>query len=253
MSNNLLTDNVSEPLNGATAATVEVSSGTSNLTIDGLRIGEQVLATGTLQYFEKQGTPTRSVRSDQGRAVLTLRERDSARRPWFRFPWDACYGRTDWQIHLNPTVASDINAHTGGGNVKLDLTDMRISHVSADTGGGNLEVLLPDHAANLAVSARTGGGNVSVDIGDAMTGSNTVEATSGAGNVELHVPEDIPARVHAASGLGKVAVEERFSRIDHSTYQSPGYEDAINRVDITLKTGAGNVTVATKVTHKSVS
>jgi hypothetical protein len=135
VTNNLLTEDVSEPLDGATAATVEISCGTSNLTIDPLPNGEQVLATGTLQYFEKQGTPSRSVRSDQGRAILTLRERDSAR-PWFRFPWEACLGQTDWQIHLNPAVASDISAHTGGGNVKVDLSGMSVSHLSADSGGG---------------------------------------------------------------------------------------------------------------------
>ena len=108
-----------------------------------------------------------------------------------------------------------------------------------------MEVHLPDHATNLAVAARTGGGNVSVQIGGAITGSNTVEATSGARNVVVHVPDDIPARVHATSGLGKVAVEPRFSAIDRSTYQSSDYDDAVNKVDITVKTGAGNVTVTT--------
>jgi DUF4097 and DUF4098 domain-containing protein YvlB len=175
-----------------------------------------------------------------------VRERDAARPTWFRLPWNACFGRTDWQIHLNPTVASDITAHTGGGNVKLDLAGTTVSHLLADTGGGNVELHLPDHATNLAVAARTGGGNVSVKIGGAITGANSVEATSGAGNVVVHVPDGIPARVHATSGLGKVAVEPRFNAIDRSTYQSSDYDDAVNRVDITVKTGAGNVTVTTK-------
>jgi predicted membrane protein len=109
-----------------------------------------------------------------------------------------------------------------------------------------MEVVLPDHAANLAVAARTGGGNVSFEIGDAMTGSNSVEATSGAGNVVVRVPDDIPVRVHATSGMGKVAVEPRFSRIDRSTYQSSDYDNAVNKVEITVKTGAGNVTVTTR-------
>jgi hypothetical protein len=242
VTNNLVTENVSEPLNGATAAMVDISSGMSNLTVDGRPDGDQVLASSTLQYFEKQGSPARSVRVDDGRAVLAYRERDPVR-SWFRFPWSACFGPTDWQIHVNPRVAADITAHTGGGNVKLDLAGMSISHVAADTGGGNLEVRLPDHAANVVVAARTGGGNVSVEIGEATTGINTVEATSGAGNVIVHVPDHIPARVHATSGLGKVALGPRFSRIDQSTYQTTDYVDASDRVDISAKTGAGNVTV----------
>ena len=120
---------------------------------------------------------------------------------------------------------------------------MTISHVAAETGGGNLEVRLPQHGANVVVSARTGGGNVNVDIGEAITGINTVEATSGAGNITVHLPVDIPARVHATSGLGKVALGPRFSRVDHSTFQTADYPNASYKVDISAKTGAGNVTI----------
>ena len=174
-----------------------------------------------------------------------MREEDIGRH-WFRLPWQACLGANEWQIHINPAVPSDITAHTGGGNVNLNLAGMAVTHLAADTGGGNIDVVLPDHAANLAVTARTGGGNVSVDIGDAITGCNTVEATSGAGNVVVRVPSDVPARVHATSGLGKVVVEPRFSRVDVRTYQTPDYDGAIDKVDITLKSGAGNVTVNAK-------
>jgi hypothetical protein len=86
VTNNLLTESMSAPLGGATAATIDVSSGMSNLTIDALPRGEQVLASGSLQYYEKQGTPIQFVRSEHGRAVLTLRERDLTQRPWFRLP-----------------------------------------------------------------------------------------------------------------------------------------------------------------------
>jgi hypothetical protein len=245
VTNKLLTESLSEPLNGATTATIDISSGIGNMTIDGLTDVQQVLASGTLQYFEKQGVPDRSLTSDHGRAIFTLREQDISR-PWFRLPWQACLGANEWQIHINPAVASDITAHTGGGNVNLNLAGMAVTHLAADTGGGNMEVVLPDHAANLAVTARTGGGNVSVDIGDAITGCNTVDASSGAGNVVVRVPNNMPARVHATSGLGKVVVEPRFGRVDARTYQTPDYDDAINRVDITLKSGAGNVTVNAK-------
>jgi hypothetical protein len=242
VTNNLLTENVSEPLDGATAASVEINSGWSNLTIDRLAEGDQLLANSALQYFEKQGCPERSVHIDDGRAVLTYRERDPVR-SWFHLPWLGHFGPTDWTIHVNPSVVADITARTGGGNVKLNLTGMTISHLAANTGGGNLDVRLPDHSANVVVAARTGGGNVSVEIGEAISGVNTVEASSGAGNVIVHVPDDIPARVHATSGLGKVVLGPRFSKVDQSTYQTPDYADAIDRVDISAKTGAGNVTI----------
>jgi hypothetical protein len=245
MAKKVLTHNLSEPLGGATTAKVDINTGAGNLTIDRLTGGEQVLASGTLQYFENQGLPTRTLVSRNGQATLTLRASGTGR-PWFRFPWAACNGATEWHIHLNPTVSSDITAHSDGGNVKLNLVGMAVTRVSADTGGGNMDVVLPDNAANLSVAAKTGAGNVTVEIGSRITGSNIVNANSGAGNVVVRVPSGIAAKIHATGGLGKVIVDSRFSKIDGNTYQSPDYDGAANRVEITVNSGAGNVSVNTK-------
>jgi hypothetical protein len=236
---------LAEPLRGAKTANVEVNVGDGNLTIDRLTGGEQLLASGTLQYLENQGAPNRYASVDNGHARLTLRG-GAASRPKFRMPWDACNGATDWQIHLNPGVQSDITAHSDGGNVKVDLAGMAVIRLTADTGGGNMDVVLPDNAANLSVAARTGAGNVTVKVGSGITGSNTVEAKSGAGNAIVRVPNGIEARVHATSGLGVVTVDSQFSKIDASTYQSPGYDGAANKVEISVHSGAGNVSVSTK-------
>jgi hypothetical protein len=244
MAKNVLTHSLSEPLNGTKAATVDINTDSGNLTIDWLSGGEQVLASGTLQYFEHQGLPTRTRSSSNGQATLTLRGGGTGR-SWFRFPWAACTGAYEWQIHLNPNVQSDITAHSGGGNVKLNLAGMAVTCLSADTGGGNMDVVLPDNAANLSVTAKTGAGNVSVELGSGTTGSNTINANSGAGNVVVHVPGDIAAKIHATSGLGKVIVDSRFSQTDKNTYQSPDYDDAANKVEIAVHSSAGNVSVTT--------
>ena len=242
---NIRTDHLSAPLNGATRAAVDINSDSGHLTIDTLSGGEQVLATGTLQYFENEGLPTRTLGSSNGQANLTLRGGGTGR-SWFRLPWAACGGAYDWQIHLNPAVVSDITAHSGGGNVKLNLAGMAVTRLAADTGGGNMDVVLPDTAANLNVSAKTGGGNVSIELGSGTTGHNTLSASSGAGNVDVRVPSNLPARIHATSGLGKVIVDPWFSKVDGTTYQSPDYNRAANTVEITVNSGAGNVSVNTK-------
>lgn len=245
MAKNVLTDKLSEPLAGAKAAKVDVDIADGNLTIDKLSDGEQVLAKGTLQYLEKQGLPTRSVKVSDGQAILTLKARGTGR-PWFRLPWSACNGGTEWQIHLNPNVKTDIIACSGGGNVKLNLTGMTVTHVSADTGGGNMDVLLPDNAANLSVVAKTGAGNVTVEIGNDITGSNVVDAQSGAGNADVYIPSGIAARIHATSGLGKVLIDPRFSKMNNNTYQSSDFDQAADKVELTVGSGAGNVRVNTK-------
>jgi hypothetical protein len=243
MAKNILTDRFTEPLKGATTAVVDIDSDLGHLTIDRFSGGEEVLADGTLQYFEKRGVPHRSVRTTNGQATLTVKG-GGAERSWFRVPWEPCGGAYEWLIHLNPAVSSDITAHTGGGNVVLNLIGMAVTRVSADTGGGNLDVVLPEHAANLQATARAGAGNVAVDVGGGMTGSNTVNASSGAGNVVVRVPGGLAAKIHASSGMGKAIVDPRFGRADANTYQSPDYEGAADSVEITLHSGAGNVSVS---------
>ena len=219
MSNNLLTYKLSEPLNGATAAVIEIHAGDGNLRIGQITAGEQVLASGTLQYFENQGLPKRNLEMTNHQASLSLRG-GAEKRPRFRLPWSACNGATEWQIHLNPAVTSAITAHSDGGNIKLDLAGMEVTRLSADTGGGNIEVVLSDKSAHLSMTARTG-----------------------AGNVVVQIPSGVAALIHATTGLGKAIVDPCFSKIDKDTYQSSDFDSAIKKIEIKLHSGAGNVSV----------
>ena len=183
MAKNVRTQHLSEPLRGAKTAKVIIDPGDGNLTIDSFTSGEPVLASGTLEYLESQELPTRSVDTNDGQATLTLKA-SRGKQQWFRLPWAACNGATTWQVHLNPAVIADINAHSNGGNIRLDLASLQVTRLAIDNGGGNIDVALPEHAANLDVTAKTGGGGVSVEIGS-LTGSNRIEAGSGAGNVNI--------------------------------------------------------------------
>ncbi len=241
----VLTDFLAEPLNGAKTAKFDINPGDANLTIDRLTGGEPLLAGGDLQYLEKQGQPARTMISFLGKTTLTLRA-GTARQPWLRLPWAACNGATDWNIHLNPTVLSDITAHSDGGNIKLDLTGMAVTRVFADTGGGNMDLVLPDNAADLSVTAKTGAGDVTVEIGSGVTGSNIVNADSGAGDVIVRIPSGVAARIHATTGMGKVVVDPLFNKTADNTYQSSDFDSAFNRVEITLNSGAGSVSVDIK-------
>lgn len=245
MAKNVLTDNFSAPLNGATAAKVVVDAGDGNLAITRLAGDEQALAAGTLQYFENEGLPIRTLVATSNQATLTVQSRGSGR-VWFHLPWTVANGATEWQVGLNPAVSYDLIARCAGGNVKLDLAGIGVTRVAADSGGGNLDVVLPANAANLSVAAKTGAGNVSVEVGSGVTGSNMVSASSGAGNVDVRIPIGLAARILSTTGLGKVTVDPRFSAIDKNTYQSPDFDSAADKVEITVKSGAGNVSISVK-------
>jgi len=218
-SKNLLTDELSVPLNGATTARIEINPGDGNLSIDGLISGEDLLVSGALQYFEKKGLPNRNLITHNGEINFSLRGGGMAK-PWFRVPWAGCNGGLDWQIHLNPTTSLDLVVQTGGGNVVLDLSGLSISRVLADTGGGNVAIILPATADDLNVTAKTG-----------------------AGVVEVSVPMGIAARIQATTGLGQVTVDPRFGQISKNTYQSADFEQAARKVEITVSSGAGVVNI----------
>ncbi len=245
MAQKVLTHNLSEPLDGARHAQVDINTGMGNLVIDKLSDGEPLLASGTLEYLLNDGLPTRSVSRSGETTSLALKAKGGPK-GWIRLPWSSCNGATNWLIHLNPGIPSQLTAHSGGGNVKLDLADMSIVEVSVDTGGGNIELALPDQAGSLCASAKTGAGNVTVDIGNNATGKNALEATSGAGNVVIQVPNRLAARIHLTTGMGKAVVDGRYVQIDKNTYQSPGYDGATDKVEITAKSGAGDVVIRTK-------
>lgn len=237
----LLTSDLSVPLEGATTAKVAIEPVDGNLTVDSLTGGEALVAGGTLQFRENQGQPEQTVVTFQNHADLTLKGKSS--QPWLNLPWAACNGATDWLIHLNPKVVTKLTATSGGGNISLNLAGTAVTSLSAETGGGNVNVTLPEGAANLNASFKSGGGDVSVKVGSGTSGSSTIQAGTGAGNVAITLPDGIEARVHVTTGMGKVMVDERFTKIDDATYQTAGYESATDKVEITASSGAGNVTI----------
>jgi len=228
MAKKVCTYNLSEPLHGVSTAKVDVNTIDGNLKIDALTGGSE-LANCTLQYMENQEPPTQSVNMSGSQAILTLKSGKKGQ-SWIRLPWAACNAATEWQIHLNPTIPLDIAAHSGGGNVTLDLTGLTVTRLTAGTGGGNMEVILADTAAGMEAAIKTG-----------------------AGNVTVHIPSGIAVKVQATSGLGKVIVDAPLCQIDKKTYQSPDYDSAVDKLEITASSGAGNVSIKEKIGHPEAS
>ncbi len=245
MAKNLLNYNLSEPLSGAAAASVDIHAGYGNLTIDSLPDGDLLLASGTLQYLQNQDAPACTRADSPGQAVLSLRAGKGSK-PRFQFPWSGCTGATAWLVHLNSGVSYDLRAGCNGGNIRLDLADMTLTTLQAESSGGNLEVILPAQASGLNATLGTGGGNVSVEIGSGYQGSNQLSATTGAGKITVLIPAGTAARILSTSGMGKVVVDPLFPASGDHTYQSPDFEQAVDRIEISAKSGAGNVSIQTR-------
>ena len=57
------------------------------------------------------------------------------------------------------------------------------------------------------------------------------------------IPSGVAARIRATTGIGKVTIDPRFSKTADNIYESSDFDSAANRVDITLNSGAGSVSV----------
>ena len=53
----------------------------------------------------------------------------------------------------------------------------------------------------------------------------------------------VAARIRATTGLGKVIMDPRFGKIADDIYQSSDFDNATHKVEITAKSGAGNVSI----------
>lgn len=223
MARKVLTQQLNVPMGEASSAQVKIDVGDGNLIVSPLPAGDPYLASGELQYLDNQLPPTHSMEQEGGWACLSLKAQGKGQ-TWLRLPWAACNGATEWHVGLNPRMILDLNAITSGGNIKIDLSRAVIAALYAGTGGGNIELILPEAPAEVQVVAKTGAGNLLVQI-----------------------PEGTAARIQATSGLGKVVVSDRFHPAGKFIYQSEDYDRAAKKMELTLSSGAGSVTVSEQV------
>jgi hypothetical protein len=242
MAKEIINQKFSTPRDGIRTANIDIDVSSGNLSVGSLSAGDSSLASGMMQYLQGQDQPTVSLSGNSGHANLVLKA-SNMRQRWIRMPWAACNGATNWTVNICPEIPTDIHAFSGGGNIQLSLEGMIVQDVSAETGGGNVDLLLPSNGKDIQILAKSGGGNVTVKFGQNATGQSILEVGSGAGNVTASIPDDIPALIHAASGLGKVIIDTRFEKIGEKEYKSPGYEKAPSRIELTIQSGAGNVEV----------
>ncbi len=136
-------------------------------------------------------------------------------------PWNWGPGGVfDWNCDLSRDVPLALRFDTGGGEARLDLTDLRVSSVELKTGASSTTILLP-----------------------AAAGHTRVAIEGGATAVSLRVPAGVAARIQTNTGLAGVAVDQtRFPRVGDA-YESADFATAPNRVEVTAQLGVGSLDV----------
>ena len=158
-----------------------------------------------------------------------------------------------WKVYLSRTKPMDLNLNYAVGDTYIDLSDLPVERLKMRTGTANVKInyknglanrLVMDtfmikvdmgtiEAKNLHLSnsknviANVGFGKVKMDFEDAQSIHTNVNATVGAGSLEIMLPEkNMPVRININdSPLCKVKIPNGFKQTSEHVFVSAGSEN----------------------------
>ena len=208
----LVHEPVSQPLGAAARADVAIA-----LNIGQLRIGAlsqpNTLIAGEIAYQDRS-TVARDFVMHGDTAAFTLREQDSQANSLIKHSDDAAV----WDLRLNPVTPMRLTLVSDVGNSAIDLAQLHVTDLDLKTSVGNITLTVP------------GQGHVQALI------------RGGVGNTTISIPAGVAVRLALSIGLGSVNVPESYRQVG-SGYVSPDFDTATNRVDLTVSSRAGDITI----------
>lgn len=216
----LVSREISQPLNGATEAEIEIFSRVSQLNLSALPnaptpLNDAKLITGAIKLWQNEYLDE-NYNVQNSLVQYSLKSKDGAPFPWNR---NKSQFEPTWVLQINPSIPTALAVKTGIGKTVLDLTGTSVTRLEVKVGVGETQVTLPS------------------------TGDIEAEIKGGVGKSEVIIPKGMAARIEVSKGIGAVFVPERFSRRDHRLYQSDGFDTADHRIDLEVKGGVGEIRI----------
>ncbi|HEU5086131.1 MAG TPA: DUF5668 domain-containing protein [Roseiflexaceae bacterium] len=203
-----------QTLDGADKAEVRLSMGAGNLQIATFSSqGDATLIRGTIESLPDQ--VVRSFNVVDGTAIFALRSRSMNALPFIQRGQDALQ---HWDLRLNGSVPVNLAVTAGAGNATIKLRDAHVTNLDLNGGVGTMIVEMPRH------------------------GVVTASVSCGVGNTTVTIPAGMAARITASNGVGQVNVVGAYER-KGAVYQTVGYDQAPDRLDLRLTGGVGNATI----------
>jgi hypothetical protein len=203
---------ISQPLGAAKQADIEIGMGAGRLTIGALSESDNLVEGIIAHSSGEQVMQDFAVNGDS--ATYKLRSRAA-----WTFPFRERRGeRIEWNLLANRDIPLRLHIDTGAGQATLNLARLQVTDLDVNTGVGQATLTLPQQGQ---VRARINGG---------------------VGETVVIIPAGMAARIEATTGLGQVNVIGNYQR-DGKLSISPGYDSAVNRVDLVVSGGVGSMTV----------
>lgn len=208
----LTTEQVSQSLESATRAQIELNPGVGGLQLAATKGVSTDLIVGTISLDRNQRV-TRDFRMIGDVAQYSLRESSGG----FNLFFPVRSGR-GWNLQLSRQVPIALTIKNGIGDATIDLRDVTLSDLKMNGGIGNTAITL---------SAK---------------GNYSAKVDGGIGNLNLNIPQGVAARIRTNQGIGNLSISNQFPR-QGDLYVSAGFDTAQDRVDLNVSGGIGNVNV----------
>ena len=204
--------NFSEPVGGATSATLDFKAGAGEISLHG---GDNLIdAKGSAPF----GEPTFSVQRLGTSAKVDVgpaRGEEPAVVPGV--------GKGQADVALSMTTVWDATFETGA--VKLD----------ADLSGVPVKSLL----------LKTGASTATLKFGEVPSTASSTDITvkAGASSINILVPRDSEVRVVAHNGLSTTDIDRRLQSAGGGLWQTAGYSSAAKVINVTIDSGISSISV----------
>jgi hypothetical protein len=202
---------ISQPLEGARLGEVSIRPAAASLTVaGGAPAGKLVEGSVAVQAGE---TATSESRLANDVIYYSVESREA--RPTLG-PAGVARG---WDLRLTDQALLTLRVGMGAGQADLDLRSLRLTSLVVEIGAGQATVTLPSVGR---VQAR-----VNVAIGEVI----------------IRVPRGTPYRINAKAALGSSQLSSGESHFGSSTFTSPGFESAQDRIEVDAACAVGSVVV----------
>ena len=126
----------------------------------------------------------------------------------------------NWSVELNSHTELSLDVEGGANEARLDLTDLKVTEFVMKTGASATEITMPANA-----------------------GHTKANVESGIASMKIRFPMGVAGKIRTEGGMASISVDSsRFPR-SGSVYMSADYDEAENKVDLSVKTGLGSVEI----------
>ncbi|MFZ0544503.1 MAG: DUF5668 domain-containing protein [Candidatus Promineifilaceae bacterium] len=235
-SGNWQTEEVSYPAAGLTSAVLEIEIGPPGAEMYALEDSGDLIA-GTVIYhdgllYDKRG--------GNNQVTITLKPRNTGALLWSPGQWNSLDTEDRWQLGLNPNIPLSLDLTAAAGSSELDFRELLLEDLSLNISAGEMTLYLPggDYNADLETNAAT------TTLTLPESGQQKINLQVNAGSVIVELPTGMEARVEAQQALGNVDNQNRrLQNNGNNIWQTAGYENSANRVDLYLNIAVGAVTI----------